>query len=111
MNLTGQCKKDFDKWYCSHKQPNGHWYAIKNFYQLVDSMKYGLYVDFAIEVGYEIFVIRWRNKWVENVFEIKEDNSITVGIHEARKGLASHKDARVRAIQKFNEIYNEQNNY
>ena len=38
MILTGKCKEDFDNWYKGVKNPNGYWYALTNFYGLVDSL-------------------------------------------------------------------------
>jgi len=99
MKLTGKCKKDFEKWYqltdfkCK-TQPDIIW-----FYRLSKSMQYGVYVDFfdSVEIdiciyfgdvgGYEVHIY---SKGYKNIGTFKK-----------------RQEARIKAIEKANEIYND----
>jgi len=50
MNLKGQCKIDFENWYTNVKEPDGNWYALVNFYGMVDVMQYGVYIEFFDDI-------------------------------------------------------------
>lgn len=101
MNLNERAKYEFEKWY-----PHRDEYSLQSFYALTPSMQFGVYVDWFENVGYDVFVLNWRGKWIENIYKLKGDESITDGIHENRKGFKTREQAREKAILKGNEIYN-----
>lgn len=102
MILTGKCKEDFEQWYKDIKNPNGYWYALVNFYGLVDSMKYGVYVDFFDNVNMCVNEVKtsFSNTFV---WHVSHTNSPWGGKAKTRQ------EARAKAIEKANEIYNENN--
>ena len=62
MELTGKCKKEFEKWYKLQKmeieyvinvdgETDIYKIDVPQFYQHPDSMKYGVYVDFFDSAG------------------------------------------------------------
>lgn len=110
MVLTNKCKEDFEKWYKGIKNPNGHWYSLVNFNGLVDSMKYGIYVDFFSTIGIEISIK--PSKTYNARFEYMIYNEIIDGrsfiVEPLYRNIKnSRQEARSRAIEKANEIYNE----
>lgn len=103
MILTGKCKEDFDNWYKGVKNPNGHWYALTNFYGLVDSMKYGIYVDFFDSVS----IIVHSGKTLEHSYGSFNWYATTTLKHYQSRITKTRQEARTKAIEKANEIYNE----
>ena len=96
MILTEQCKKDFIEWY-SKNVPHIPLSGFRgNFYSLSDSMKYGVLVDFF--TSEEIYITI-----------INEIDFIGVQInyrdYNDYKSKTLH-EARTKAIEKANEIYN-----
>lgn len=93
MGLTGQAKESFEKWY--KKTEHYKMFTLHNseshidivFYELSDSMKYGVLVD-----------------WFLESIEIDIDESCTY----YTEGLGKKK-ARIKTIQVWNEIYNQKN--
>jgi hypothetical protein len=108
MELTGKCKEEFEKWYLGKfiylKHNIGKNLPSPNrFYRTVESMQYGVYVDFFDSVFIYIHI------------DIKEYGfDIDEVIHECEVFLNSNKvaenltrpEARTAAIEKANEIYN-----
>lgn len=107
MKLTGKCKEGFEKWYndYSNKILEGvTWVIIKDvFYKLPPSMKYGVYVDFFDSVGIEINI---ELKGSEFDYSIKENKNGSLLFTEYDWSETRH-EARTKAIEKANEIYNE----
>ena len=122
MKLTGKCKEDFEKWALLNAEYIFD-YAIENddktgiptyegryfHYQDIDdlpkSMQYGVYVDFFDSVGIKISVnfthenFRFDGWW----FTILTNND------EIDKPFDTRQEARTKAIEKANDIYNERN--
>lgn len=107
MELTGKAKEDFNNWYLNHiKSYNDK--LISNtdtnyFNLLTDSMKYGVYVDWFDSVGifiqttfYDFDSCNWQ------IFIECENQE-----HDYEEThLTSRQEARLKAIEKANEIYN-----
>ena len=115
MKLTGKCKEDFEKWFEVNPENNEGLSDIQVRYVkqsqleifkgLPDSMQFGVIVDFADSVGIELVVFIWRNKYTIAVYE--NDESKTIGKQIGKdKGFKSRPEAREKAVEKFNEIYN-----
>ena len=86
MKLTDKCKVDFEKWSIKNY---GLEYDVINL--LKDSMKYGVYVDYFDSVDKEI-----AYEILNDEFEYYADKELTL------------EEARTKAIEKANEIRNEQ---
>ena len=111
MELTGECAKAFERWY---RNPLGtdeprwtNWngtdlYSIETFHRLDESMQYGVYVDFFDSVGIECIAYKRR-----------ESYSFEAGLHFDKNTTIGYRDtlheARTAAIDKANEIFNNQN--
>lgn len=103
--LTGKCKEAFEKWY-SDQHPNGHWYALVNFYGLPFSMKYGVYLEFFDSVGilvkaFDYPMSKGDDWWWDIRLKNEEYNDWESG------GFKTRQEAQKQAIIKANEIYNE----
>lgn len=102
MKLTGKCKEEFEKWLSEHwvkfeSDGAGFYMEYKEmFYQTPFSMQYGIYVDFFDSVGVEVvcFLMNGEYNWF---IEGDIEDNFTKTRHEAR----------TKAIEKANEIYNE----
>ena len=102
MKLTGKCKADFEKWLCkehNYTDDEGIPYA-NDFYELPNSMQYGVYVDYFDSVGIIIEITTDHKKiptfWVD--INNKQVDDIE---------LNTRQESRTKAIEKANEIYNE----
>lgn len=105
MKLTGKCKEDFEMWYSYHiYSETHHVFGILLFYKLPFSMQYGVYVDFFDSVGVTISndSCEFTNEF-EAVFY--QFNTCVNGVNYGWK--MSRHEARTKAIEKANEIYNE----
>ncbi|MCP4984887.1 MAG: hypothetical protein GY928_02120 [Colwellia sp.] len=97
MRLTNKCKKDFEKWFLNMYGSDFHQvshfsillkqYEMKEFYLFPNSMKYGVYVDFFLEV-------------------VKKDIDKSISYYTETRGK---KKARDIIIYKANIRYNEAN--
>lgn len=108
MELTGKCKKDFEVWVHERRYSILHDVGDRHMNivplggmieQLDSSMKYGVYEDFFDSVG---IVLEISNNgkalitfWVE------------VGDYEIDEEFDTRKEARIGAIKKANNIYND----
>ena len=115
MKLTGQCRKDFDKWISTDFELDENPITINtpyegdievhvsdNFDILPNSMQYGVYVDFFDSVGIKISI---RN--ISDAYWFVINNVNTEGKKDRYEGrYMSRPEARTKAIEKANEIYN-----
>ena len=110
MKLTGKCKEDFEKWFEpplkeNEKDPWGialYGSMVAEFYSLTESMQYGVYVDFFDSVGIKISI---RN--ISDAYWFVINNVNTEGKKDRYEGrYMSRPEARTKAIEKANEIYN-----
>ena len=85
MKLTGKCKEEFEEWlqYLTWEQ-----YPI--------SMQYGVYVDFFDSVGIRISMNQFNKEYWFDIYPQAEDCEC----------LKTRTEARIAAIEKANEIYN-----
>lgn len=108
MELTGKAKEDFYRWYLNHiKSYNDKLISntdINYFNLLTDSMKYGVYVDWFDSVGIVFWVSPFYNHdlGVMNEWAGYDDNGLLGTTQKTRQ------EARTKAIEKANEIYNNQ---
>jgi hypothetical protein len=110
MKLTGKCKEDFEKWYFDFAMSEGSALVLDWFYKLNHSMQYGVYVDFFDSV--DIYV---SDKW--NLYNVDKGVVTEWGSHiwtkengdENIRNKNSRIEARSKAIEKVNNIYNERN--
>lgn len=107
MELTGKAKEDFDNWWSSITSPalSGeiHHFKVKTRFDvgvedLTDSMKYGVYVDWFDSVGIIIEVIFPFSSWS---YIVNDDL-------DPLKEFDTRQEVRIKAIEKANEIYNNQ---
>ena len=110
MKLTGQCLKDFEKWL--QNEPKSIISNVGNvslcmtfpynYYQLSNSMQYGVYVDFFDSFGMQIYT----KPTVEEKWSVYIDffwhHILTEYIY-----TKTRHEARTAAINKAIEIYNE----
>lgn len=100
MELSGKAEKEFKEWY---ENPKREAWAIlrsyKYFLTLPESMQWGVYVDFFDWVGVYISLesespSRFKiDVWSSEIIEEFDD-------------LESREEARIKAIELANEIYN-----
>lgn len=105
MMLTDKCGQDFHKWFIDKydlfddKDPIRK--AMLQFYRLPHSMKFGVYVDFFIENDLQIYIKPTVNlRWSVYIDLFGRHILTEYYIHE------THKEAKIKAIQKANELYN-----
>ena len=100
MNLTGKCKIDFEK-YAIKDVPNIMVHKLKNgdiklhdiFYDLPESMQYGVYVDFFD--GFNFI----------DIDEIYNGEYYLIAINYQNE-INHRPQTRIEAIKTANEIYN-----
>jgi len=106
MELTGKCKEDFEKWFKEFhpffELDSSEWYEDEKYWDdLDDSMQYGVYVDFFDSVGSEVYI-------TNGLFDIEIRQNRTL-IDRSWGEVATRHEARTKAIEKVNEIYNSNN--
>ena len=108
MKLTGKCKEDFEKWLLKgEKAMFEGFYNIRHpdhFYQLTPSMQFGVIQDFADVI----------EKKEEKTFLPRVARGFTLFYTTYNGNMTPHKTrnvAREKAIEKFNELYNQQHKY
>ena len=122
MTLTGKCKSDFEKWFeqSEHRkfvQITGFMSdTFLVFYKLPFSMQYGVYEDFFDSVGYTIVI---NSDWYFTVLQLAKgegDGKQTFEYYvyypdknpaEYDSEFKTRQEARTKAIEKANEIYNQ----
>jgi hypothetical protein len=102
MKLTGKCKEDFENWYNTKTFDKGgdlpplifdyDWKFAWN--HLTESMKYGVYVDFAEKYADD-------NNLVNHILKLQRIYYVDMNC-----GL---EESRLESVSKFNLIYNSQN--
>ena len=111
MKLTGKCKEDFEKWYLKaieDLREDYHGYnksvIISKFYREIDSMQYGVLVDFFDEN--EIYIsMDWYGsiRSDSNYFEADINNDFG---EQGYFRFKTRQEAREEAIKQANKIYN-----
>ena len=127
MNLTGQCKEDFEEWFLLRKKY--HYTAnyllamegakatmldstemridLKLFICYEPAMQWGVYQDFFDSVGYEIEVKRHSNdKWVFKIYFEQGHYDFTL-FKSHKFGINTRIKARTAAIERAKDLYNE----
>lgn len=100
MKLTGQCKEDFKKWFIDNVTIKSSpiiqdSIGLSDFYRLLPSMQYGVYVDFFDKQSIRISMNQLSGTYwfdIDNFDEGEEE--------------ITRQEARTAAIEKANEIYN-----
>ncbi len=94
MKLTGKCKEEFEKWYLKN-YPSHDFGNISSY---PPSMQYGVLVDYFDSVWIDIYIQSYNKQKIWRA---------VVG-HEYTKGKNTRQEARIKAIEKANEIRNNQ---
>jgi hypothetical protein len=105
MKLTGKCKEEFDNW----RERINHIEGSNLFYATSKSMQYGVYVDFFDSVGVYIELTPYFDSVTEIVlwfFTLEDKRCAHLNSHLENKAK-TRPEARTKAIDKANEIYNE----
>ena len=104
MILTGKCNEDFEKWFKANV--SYEYYGDQSSYNITEdftdipfSMQYGVYVDFFDSVG---VIIEIQADDQSDYFIVLIDNLFN------GSGKTRH-EARTKAIEKANELYNNKN--
>lgn len=108
--MKGQAKKDFEKWLKEPILEHGRFGQLvtNTFDTMPFSMQYGIIVDWFDSVGIEILISKdydYENNIDINAYIFHIDN------HESNdfKSYPTRTQARQKAIEKANEIYNNKN--
>ena len=106
MKLTDKAKTEFEKWYSVSIGFKGEVIYLEELYVLPDSMKYGVYVDFFDSVGVRIEVfLNWSESGFLSIVNGRHAN-IQVLIENTHTPLKTRPEARTKAIELANEIFN-----
>jgi hypothetical protein len=106
MKLTGKCKEDFEEWMLLNnkellKYSEERYSEVIDMSQLfkylTDSMQYGVLVDFFDSVGIDVRV---------NSLDFPLTNNFMYSVDGKVKYTETRQEARTKAIEKANEIYN-----
>lgn len=106
MELTRKSKDNFEEWY---RETYGYPSDLKQFYKSVDSMKYGVYVDFFDSVGIRLFTHDEFAEPLEFGFKYSHSEFGTLKPVGIRNKHETRPEARTLAIKRANEIYNGNN--
>tara|TARA_R110000803_G_scaffold76454_2_gene141093 strand:+ start:1136 stop:1474 length:339 start_codon:yes stop_codon:yes gene_type:complete len=110
MKLTGKCKEEFEKWYKNTNIWVNH-LDTQEFLSLPQSLQYGVYVDFFDSVGIYISMMASHSHAVDSRFHgfdicVEGDGFC----YDIDMGYKTRPEARTKAIEKANEIYNNNKN-
>lgn len=111
MILNGKCKEDFEKWYIEKYHSNTKnkvtlkLYLIV-FWDLCDSKKYGILVDFFDSVGIRIDLLSVGEPTMQG-FNFFGHRFLINGFKANLTFIKTRQEARTKAIEKANECYNE----
>lgn len=105
MKLSGNCKKQFEKWYYE-KMIYSKWWSEDTFYSLPESMQWGVYQDFADSIGVRIDIVVFYDRMLGYVrgYEVKVND---MDIFKNGDCFETRQEARNAAIEKLNEIINQ----
>ena len=112
MKLTGNSLEQFEKWYgelIHSKEYDNNWYFDIDYFS--DSMKYGVLVDFFDSVGIIIHIDSFIDpvikleRWMFILSDKKRVHLIN-HVKENTPFIPTRPQARAKAIEKANEIYN-----
>ena len=106
MELTGKCKEGFKEWWINFMDQE---MSIHTFIQQHKSMQYGIYVDFFDSVGVIIEITPYFDSVTEVMlwfFTLENKKCMHLNSHLENKAK-TRPEARLLAIQKANEIYND----
>ena len=107
MELTGKCKEDFEEWYDKQHLElplKNVPYETIGFESICESMQYGVYVDFFDSVNIDISVKLSGYFKFDYSIKDKESHSLLFTEYDWSN---SRLEARTKAINKANEIYNQ----
>ena len=101
MKLTRKCKEDFDKWFELNYEAIGlrsidDYFYLEGFYELPESMQYGVYVDFIDSCDIDL----------DEIYKGEESIILNKVHHPFLKPKDYRLEARTAAIEKADEIYN-----
>lgn len=94
--LTEKCKTDFENWYDKVINISFNAIYIKYFYEISESMQYGVYVDFFDS----------ETKFYIDIYQVGKQYAFDIG----KDGVLIYNtlnEARTEAIKQANKIYNE----
>lgn len=103
MKLTGNAKEKFEEWFKFKWREKGSApIGLAKFYSLPESMKWGIYQDWADSMGYEMWVEKAMAefRYWYNIYE--KDGRL-----HYNEGFQTRQEARNSVIDKLNEIINE----
>ena len=113
MKLTGKCKEEFEKWLPKYiisilydslednEDITNVYEYFKNY--IPDAMKYGVMVDFFDSVGITIVIDAGGIRYEDNK-EIWYQSGVKG--HKFNEATNSRQEARSKAIEKANQIFN-----
>ena len=107
MELTGKCKKDFEKWFSEKSE--SHYRLVEWFEALDVSMQYGVYVDFFDSVGMMIELQVHVDPTMQGG-SFKKFKAVILfkgRFVNVPNGYGKRYNARTEAIKKANELYND----
>ena len=102
FTMKGKAKEDFEKWFNHLPMSLDLCYSKVEFKHLTDSMQWGVIVDFFDSVGITIQIAFFDSDF--NIFDVFINDILTSKEHKSRQ------EARTKAIEKANEIYNNEQN-
>lgn len=106
MKLTGKCKQDFVQWFIYNPyNPISLEFNYNEFIKLPFSMQYGVYVDFFDEHGTYCEIICMAEGWQSELW-LRESHRVQMDWSE-HLDKSTRNEARQKAIEKANEIYNQ----
>ena len=108
MKLTEKTKEDFNKWMRPdiHSEHRYSELITNTFEYLPQSMQYGVLVDFFDSVN---IWIELQHYWAMSEWSFEISKKITYNLGESiyiEDCIETRSEARVKAIEKANEIYN-----
>jgi hypothetical protein len=107
MKLSGNCKKQFEKWFgCKTSEDFDGYNAwiLDEFYNLPESMQFGVIQDFADSLGYD-FLINW-NPSIRRYFSVIRNKDTGDKMCHCVQSL-TRQESRKAAIKKLNNLINE----
>lgn len=110
IELSGRCKEDFEKWFrlsdfYSEFMFDGITDPYEYFNRAHLSMQHGVYEDFFDSLGIYCEIICMSDGWQSEVW-IRNDDRVSMEYCEHLENGTRH-EARQKAIEKANELYNE----